>query len=273
MKNILLIDKQAGWTSFDVVAKIRNAVNQINKNQGLPKTKHGVKVGHAGTLDPFATGLLIVLVGKETTAKQEMFMKQDKEYQATLRLGFTSSTGDPEGDITSFIPLASLVPESSSGQTPAQGSILSSEGDPRVRKDDKPFLEDIEGVLQTFLGEIEQIPPIYSAIKIDGKRAYKLATPGEKVVMKPRLVNILKLKIDKYAYPELRVTVKCSSGTYIRSLAEDIGKTLGCGAYLTELRRTKIGHYSIADAVTVEAALKTLVNPLNNAPDCSIIDA
>ncbi len=229
MNKILLIDKPAGWTSFDVVAKIRGAANAAAKSAGLPKTKHGVKVGHAGTLDPFATGLLIVLVGKENTAKQDTFMKQDKEYEATLRFGYTSTTGDPEG-----------VVEKTARET-TQYSV-----------------EQIEQALKSFKGKISQIPPIFSAIKVAGKRAYKLARAGETPEMKPRLVTIHSLKIENYEYPELKLTVQCSSGTYIRTLAEDIGKALGCGAYVTALRRTKIGEFSINESVSVEEAVATL---------------
>ena len=241
MNKILLIDKPTGWTSFDVVAKIRAEARKISGNKKI-------KVGHAGTLDPFATGLLIVLIGNETK-NQDSYMKQDKEYIATLRLGFMSTTGDPEGVITAYTPRHSeFISE-------ARGNKISKQG-----QDDKPFLKDIEGVLQTFLGEIEQIPPIYSAIKIDGRRAYKLAREGKKPEMKPRGVTIYKLKIDSYIYPKLKIIINCSSGTYIRTLAEDIGKALRCGGYLTELRRIKIGNYSITKASTIPEALLELSN-------------
>jgi len=226
MNNVLLIDKPTDWTSFDVVAKIRGEARRISGNKKI-------KVGHAGTLDPFATGLLIVLVGKENTAQQDSFMKQDKEYLATLKLGFTSTTGDPEGIISSQELVASSKPK-----TPSQEAIVAALG--------------------ALSGEITQIPPIYSAIKVDGKRAYKLAREGHSVEMKPRDVTILELELTECEYPELRIRVKCSSGTYIRTLAEDIGKELGCGAYLTELRRTKIGEYDIKDALSIDEALKAL---------------
>jgi tRNA pseudouridine55 synthase len=221
MNKILLIDKPADWTSFDVVAKIRGAARAATGNKKI-------KVGHAGTLDPFATGLLIVLIDKETK-NQDNYMKQDKEYLATLKLGETSTTGDPEGIIEEF-------------------SISNSQFS----------IPDIEEVFKQFLGEISQIPPIYSAIKVDGKRAYDLARTGENPVMKPRNVTIHSLRIDNYTYPELKIVVSCSSGTYIRTLAEDIGKALGTGAYLTALRRTKIGDFDVKDALTVEEAVSTL---------------
>jgi len=241
MNKILLIDKPADWTSFDVVAKIRGEVRKhstFNNQQGnlnvqttscqLPTAK--VRVGHAGTLDPFATGLLIVLIGSETK-NQDRYMKQDKEYVATLKLGETSTTGDPEGEITQF------------------------------SSDNFQFsIEDIDKILRQFTGEISQVPPIYSAIKVDGKRAYALARAGATPIMKSRQVVIYSLQLLNY-YPEeaeLQLHVKCSSGTYIRTLAEDIGKALGCGAYLTALRRTKIGEYDVQGAKTVDETLKNL---------------
>lgn len=230
MNKMYLIDKPIGWTSFDVVAKIRGAANAAAKVEGLPKTKHGVKVGHAGTLDPFASGLLIVLVGKENTAKQDTYMKQNKEYLATLQLGATSTTGDPEGTISETNINKYLVPDK----------------------------DQIDGVIKNFLGSISQVPPIYSAIKVDGKRAYKLARAGETPEMQPRDVEIYELTILDYTFPSLQLRVNCSSGTYIRTLAEDIGKALGCGAYLTALRRTKIGEFSIDNSITVEEAIGVL---------------
>jgi tRNA pseudouridine55 synthase len=232
MNQILLVDKPTGWTSFDVVAKIRIAARkefEIRNSKLETKSSKKIRVGHAGTLDPFATGLLIVLVGKETK-NQDEYMKQDKEYEATLKLGFTSTTGDPEGTITEITNNKFQIPN----------------------------IDQITKILNSFLGEIEQTPPIYSAIKVDGKRAYKLAREGKTLVMKERKVTIHSLKIENYEYPELKIVVRCSSGTYIRSLAEDIGKALGTGAYLTALRRTKIGEFNIADAQTVEKALKNL---------------
>ncbi len=222
MNNILLIDKPAEWTSFDVVAKIRGAARKVTGDRNT-------KVGHAGTLDPFATGLLIVLVGKDATKRQDEFMKQDKEYEATLKLGFTSTTGDPEGEINQ---------STTNYQQPAE--------------------EKIDHILQSFIGEISQTPPIYSAMKVDGKRAYKLAREGKEVALKPRKVTIYELNVIDYDFPELKIRVKCSSGTYIRTLGEDMGKALGTGAYLTELRRTQIGEYNIENAITVEEAVNSL---------------
>lgn len=213
---IVFIDKPAGWTSFDVVAKIRSF---YQKQEGKR-----IKVGHAGTLDPFATGLLIVLVGAETK-NQEKYMKQKKEYTATLCLGATSSTGDPEGSIE------------------------------RQNDAKEPSEQEAQQALLSFLGEIEQTPPAHSAIKIDGQRAYKLARRGEAVVIPSRKVTIYKLDLISYEFPLVKIRVECSSGTYIRSLAVDIGKKLGTGAYLTELRRTKIGNANVRDAVLPDSFL------------------
>lgn len=220
MNQILLIDKPSKWTSFDVVAKIRSVLRKDNPGERI-------KVGHTGTLDPFATGLLILLVG-DATKKQGDYMKLDKEYVATLKLGYTSTTGDPEGEIT------------------------------KENIKNEPSLEDIEKVLDNYRGEIKQIPPAHSAIKVDGKRAYKLARAGEEVNLKPREVTIHSLNIMGYSYPELKLKVECSSGTYIRSLARDIGEELGVGAYLAGLRREKIGDYSIKEAHNIEEATKQL---------------
>lgn len=212
MKNILLIDKPSGWTSFDVVAKVR----------GLYKEKTGkkVKVGHAGTLDPFATGLLIVLIG-DATKEQDKFMKLNKEYEAMLELGKTSTTGDPEGEITS-------------------GNV-----------DFQPTIKQINEVLGPFKGEIEQIPPRFSAIKVAGERAYKLARKNIDFKLQSRKIYIEDIKIINYQYPCLKLLIGCSSGTYIRTLGEDIGEKLGTGAYLTDLRRTKIGKYPVSGAIEI----------------------
>ena len=209
----IFIDKPAGWSSFDVVAKVRY---QIKYETGLK-----LKVGHAGTLDPFATGLLIVLCGSETK-NQDHYMKLNKEYEATLFLGATSTTGDPEGIIS------------------------------KKDKVNKVTKAEIEEVIKIFLGEIDQIPPQYSAIKINGQRAYQLAREGKSVKMKPRKITIISINILNFDWPKLTLKIECSSGTYIRSLAFDIGEKLGCGAYLTALRRTKIGKYSVDGAHSLE---------------------
>lgn len=221
MKEIFLVDKPAGWTSFDVVAKIRGALSQ--------KVGRRVKVGHAGTLDPFATGLLIILSGKETK-NQDKFMKQDKEYRATLKLGFKSTTGDPEGDITEVV---------------SPGFI-------------KPDKENILETLKGFIGTMMQTPPAFSALKVIGQRAYNLAREGKAVDLEPRKITITGITLLDYKWPFLEVKVSCSSGTYIRSLAEDIGKALGTGAYLTALRRTKIGTFNVDGALKIDNIIKEI---------------
>jgi len=189
-------------------------------------------VGHTGTLDPFAEGLLIVLVGREATKRQAEFLKLDKEYIATLHLGAETDTGDKTGKFKKHIRLK----------------------DDRLTSVYKNInLKTIQQILKRFIGEIEQVPPDYSAIKIKGKKAYELARKGEKLDLQPRKIKIYHIKILDYAPPLLELKIKCSSGTYIRALARDIGRHLGCGAYVEKLVRTKIGKYSLKDAVTIDA--------------------
>lgn len=213
---ILLIDKPAGMTSFGVVARVRRVLSEQNGRK--------TKVGHCGTLDPFATGLLILCVGSECKHAGE-YMKHDKVYEATFRLGQTSTTGDPEGEITDTTPPG------------AQG----------------PSLSTVEDVLGMFTGEIKQTPPAHSAIKINGRRAYDLARAGKEVEMPERTVTIHSLDIVDYSYPELKIRTHVSSGTYIRSLAIDIGKALGTEAYCTQLRRTAIADWHVENAQTLAA--------------------
>lgn len=265
---ILLIDKPSGWTSFDVVAKIRGQLRKkLQTNSEQPIVKDKIKVGHAGTLDPFATGLLVILVGKETK-KQADYMKLDKEYEATLELGATSTTGDPEGIITlsdHIIPIFQCHSERPKGVEESLSTFSGHPGqdkgfpDPSTApQDDKPTLAQIEVTLKKFIGEIEQTPPQYSAIKVNGQRAYKLARSGIKTDLKPRKIKVSEIELLDYKWPKLKIGVKCSSGTYIRTLAEDIGKALGCGAYLTELRRTKIGKFDIKDAKKIDVLINGL---------------
>lgn len=213
---ILLIDKPAAWTSFDVVAKIRGARRAQFKAAGVTPTKRQLRVGHAGTLDPFATGLLIILLG-DATKRSDEFLKRDKTYEATIRLGAVSTTGDPEGEITK-------------------------------QSDEQPHQEAVQAVLKQFVGSITQTPPIYSAIKVGGQRAYKLARKGQDVEIPSRQVTIHSIDLLDYAYPELKIRTHVSSGTYIRSLAVDIGERLGVGAYCSELRRTSIGDMNLEEA-------------------------
>lgn len=205
---IILIDKPAGISSFGVVAKVRKKLrDEFGKK---------IKVGHTGTLDPFATGLLILLSGK-MTKKSSDFLKLDKEYIAELKLGYVSSTGDTEGEITKV-------------------------------NDINTDINEIKKILNNFNGKINQKVPAFSAVKINGQRAYKLARAGKEFETPTREIEIYAIEILDYNYPKLKIRCHVSSGTYIRTLAEDIGKALGTGAYLTALRRTKIGNYSVKDA-------------------------
>ena len=209
---IMLIDKPAGWTSHDVVAKVRSILKK--------QTGQKVKVGHTGTLDPFATGLLVLVTGSYTKKATE-FSKLDKTYEGEITLGSNSSTGDSEGEITRH-------------------------------SDKKPSMTAVEAVLGSFLGEIEQTPHKFSAVKVSGQRAYKLAREGKKVEIEPRKVKIYSLDVTDYSYPKLKIRTRVSSGTYIRSLAEDIGKKLGTGAYLSALRRTSVGKFDVKDAQQID---------------------
>ncbi len=209
MDGILLIDKPKGWTSFDVVAKVRG---QVKRETGLKKPK----VGHTGTLDPLATGLMIVVLGSYCKRAEE-FSKLDKVYEVTMKLGETSTTDDEEGEKT---------------QT----------GDRR------PEIEEIKQTLQSFVGEIQQTPPAFSAIKVNGQRAYKLARAGKEVKMEPRTVTIHAITEVSYDFPFVKFTSHVSSGTYIRSLVRDIGEMLATGAYMSDLRRIKVGTYDIKNA-------------------------
>jgi len=204
---IINIDKPVGWTSFDVVKKIRNVV----------KVK---KVGHAGTLDPFATGVLLICTGRATKKVNEL-MSLKKVYRAEIELGKTTDSYDCTGKVTSSHSINDL-------------------DEARVRE-----------VSAQFVGEIDQIPPMFSALKQNGKRLYKLARKGITVDREPRRVCIHDLQVLDIDLPKVCIEVVCSRGTYIRALASDIGKTLGCGAYLKTLCRTRIGRYRVEDAETV----------------------
>lgn len=208
---IILVDKPANMTSFGVVARIRRILSEHGGKK--------VKVGHTGTLDPFATGLMIIVTGKECKNAGN-YSKLDKTYEATVRLGQTSTTGDPEGEISNI-------------------------------SDDIPNQTEILKVFARFTGEISQRPPIYSAIKVNGERAYKLARGGKEFEIPMRQVTILSLELIDYSYPYLKIRAHVSSGTYIRSLAEDIGKALGVGAYCSELRRISISKWTIDQANTL----------------------
>lgn len=208
---IILVDKPGGMTSFGVVARVRRVLSE--------KAGKKVKVGHTGTLDPFATGLMIIVTGKECK-NAEKYSKLDKAYEATICLGQMSTTGDPEGEITQV----------SSRQ---------------------PSREEIEITLRKFTGKIQQKPPIFSAIKINGQRAYKLARKGEAIEMPTREVEVYSLELLDYTYPEVKIRAHVSSGTYVRTLAEDIGNALETGAYCTQLRRTAIAKWGVDEALSL----------------------
>lgn len=207
---IFLIDKPLDWTSFDVVNKIRW---NIRKTYNLKK----IKVGHAGTLDPKATGLLIVCTGKMTKRIDEI-QAESKVYTGTIKLGVTTPTYDTESEEDLTFPVEHITEEL------------------------------IHETTQKFLGEIEQFPPAHSAVKVDGKRLYELARAGKEVELKPRKIQIYDFKITKIEMPFVQFEVHCGKGTYIRSLAHDFGKALNSGGYLTELRRTKVGEFSVEEA-------------------------
>ena len=209
-QDIILIDKPAGLSSFGVVARVRRRLSM--------EAGKKVKVGHTGTLDPFATGLLILLANKATKLSNQ-FLKLDKWYEAAICLGKTSTTGDPEGEII------------------------------EQNTEKVPTLEEVKAVVNQFVGQITQTFPAFSAVKINGQRSYQLARRGEAVSMPTRQIEIYVIEILSYNYPELIIRTHVSSGTYIRTLGEDIGKALGVGAYLTALRRTQIGDYQIKNAV------------------------
>ncbi len=210
---IILVDKPLTWTSFDVVKKLRYHL----------KVK---KIGHAGTLDPLATGLLILCTGK-MTKQINSFQAQKKEYTGRFIIGATTPSYDLETQVENEVSIESIT---------EQDVVLAS---------------------QKFIGEIDQTPPIYSAVKVGGKRAYKEARKGVKVEIKSRTVQIESFEITHMALPEVSFKIVCSKGTYIRSIARDLGEILGVGAYLAELRRTKIGEFSVESANTIDELVAT----------------
>ncbi|KKQ26448.1 MAG: tRNA pseudouridine synthase B [Candidatus Woesebacteria bacterium GW2011_GWA1_37_8] len=222
----ILVNKPKGITSHGVVAKVRKI---ISMDESPLHRLRRIKVGHAGTLDPNATGLLILGIGRESTKNLDRFLKLDKEYLADIYLGEERDTEDADGK--SLISNSEFLIES---QIP---------------------ISKIRTTLKGFMGKQMQTPPIYSAIKVGGKEAYKLARAGKDVVLKPREITVYETKLMEYNFPILTVKFKVSSGTYIRSLARDIGRKLGTGAYLSDLVRTKVGKYNLKKAV--------LLNELN----------
>lgn len=225
---LLLIDKPVGWTSFDVVNHLRVLVR---RHLNIPK----LKVGHAGTLDPLATGLLIVCTGKMTKQIQQ-FQDQDKTYTGTFKLGMSTPSYDLETETDETFPTEHLTPEM------------------------------LQENCKSFIGTISQFPPVFSAIKIDGKRAFNYARKKQDVVIEARTVTISKFELTQINIPEVDFVIECSKGTYIRSLAHDFGKLLNNGATLTSLRRTHIGDFNVENAYSLEQ-LRTILaaqKPIRN---------
>lgn len=222
MQTIFAIHKPKGPTSFDMVAKVRRAT-------GIRK------VGHAGTLDPLASGVLVVGVTREGTKKMHGLVKNDKEYIATIKLGQTSTTDDEEGEKTDSL-----------------------------KTNNQPTQEDLENALKHFEGEIKQVPPIYSAIKIKGKPAYKYAREGKDIKLEPRDALIKEIEVQEYEWPMATIRFVTGSGVYIRSLARDIGEALNTGGYLADLQRTRVGEFSLDQALTIEEFSKVWENNNKN---------
>lgn len=221
---VLYLNKPLHWTSFTLVRKLRN---KLCRRLDIKK----LKVGHAGTLDPLATGVMIICTGKKTKLI-ESFQYQTKEYVATLKLGATTPSFDLETEVDGEYPTDHITKEL------------------------------VEEKLQEFIGEIQQVPPVYSACKVEGKRAYEFAREGQEVELKPKLLVIDEIELLQYDLPIIKIRVVCSKGTYIRALARDIGIALGSGAHLTGLERTRIGDITLdqcLDGSRVEEIIETLV--------------
>lgn len=217
---VLLVDKPQGWTSFDVVAKLRSKLRKVYQVKKL-------KVGHAGTLDPMATGLLIICTGKETKRISD-YQDQSKYYTGTMRFGATTPSYDADAEIDAHYPTDHLHPDL------------------------------IKAALPAFTGPIMQRPPMFSAIKVDGQPLYKKARKGEIIEVQPRPVQVYAFELTHIALPEVDFAVHCSKGTYIRSLVHDLGRSLESGAFLTALRRTAIGDFSVEQAWTVPQLMTAL---------------
>ena len=222
MNTVLYFDKPLGWTSFNLVNRVRGV---LSRHIGVKK----LKVGHAGTLDPLATGVMILCTGKNTKLI-ESFQYQTKEYVATIKLGATTPSFDLETEIDAEYPTEHITEEL------------------------------VKETLAKFIGEIQQIPPTYSAIKINGKRAYEYARKGDEVELKPKTLVIDEIELLEYKMPEIVVRVVCSKGTYIRALARDIGEALNSGGHLTALRRTRIGDIKVEDCLQYDDFVKNLNN-------------
>lgn len=223
---VLLFDKDLDWTSFDLVQKVRNS---LCRQMGIKK----MKVGHAGTLDPLATGLLVLCTGK-ATKKIESIQQEEKEYLTTLKLGATTPSFDMETEEDS------------------------------VNSYDHITEDLLREVLVKFEGETNQVPPVFSAVKVKGRRAFDYARNNEELKLQPKRIVISTIAIEAFNLPYVTLRVVCSKGTYIRALARDIGKELQSGAYLTALRRTRIGNYKVEDAVKIDFFLKNLEEYVTN---------
>ena len=217
---ILLFNKELEWTSFDVVNKVRYILCQ---KMGIKK----MKVGHAGTLDPLATGLVILCTGK-ATKQIETLQLGEKEYLATLKLGATTASFDLETEEDSSSDYSHVT------------------------------VELLEEAIQRFVGEIDQVPPVFSAVKVKGRRAFDYARNGEDVKLRAKRIVIRKITVEEFNLPEIKLRISCGKGTYIRALARDIGEQLKCGAYLTALQRTRIGDFELKDAFDVNYFLENL---------------
>ncbi len=226
---IIGVDKPLGWTSFDAVKRIRGA---IQRRLHVKK----FKVGHAGTLDPLATGVLIICTGR-ATRRIEQLQSGDKEYLATIRLGATTPSFDLETQIDAEYPWQHITRES------------------------------VENVLPEFTGRIMQVPPVFSAVKVDGKRAYNLARKGKEVELKAKPLEIKEMELVSCDLPEVTLRIVCSKGTYIRALARDLGAALGSGAHLTGLRRTRVGEVSSADCLSIDEAIEKISSTELTFPD------
>ncbi|WP_029904960.1 tRNA pseudouridine(55) synthase TruB [Prevotella sp. 10(H)] len=222
---VLYVNKPLNWTSFTLVRKLRN---KICRKLGVKK----LKVGHAGTLDPLATGVMIICTGKKTKLI-ESFQYQTKEYVATIKLGETTPSFDLETETDATYPTEHITREL------------------------------VEETLKQFIGEIHQVPPVYSACKVDGKRAYEFAREGQEVDLKPKLLVIDEIELLDYNMPEIKIRVVCSKGTYIRALARDIGLALNSGGHLTALERTRIGDITLEQCISgeqVEEAIDAIIS-------------
>jgi tRNA pseudouridine55 synthase len=220
MEGIIVVDKPTGMTSHDVVARIRK--------------KFGIKrVGHAGTLDPLATGVLVLLLGKSTRLFDK-FVGMDKAYRATLILGTTTNSADIEGTIIEERPYDHITQD------------------------------DVTTAFKKFRGALDQVPPMVSAVKMGGKKLYELARAGLVVERKPRAITIYRLELEAFRKPEVSFVLECSKGTYVRQLAEDVGNVLGCGACITQIQRTKVGPFTIEESVSLDAVNESHIRHWKN---------